>query len=68
MSRNCCPLRATRIKHDVNETMTVFEQCIGEYCEWFIKETDECAIKCIATRLERGAVHVIWEKQPQPTL
>jgi hypothetical protein len=62
VNKEICPLKHITVKRDTNETVTFFDLCSGERCAWYIKETGECAIKCIATRLERGAVHVIWEK------
>jgi hypothetical protein len=68
MKVKLCPLKQITIKTDINTTKTYFMECDEEVCAWFIEETKECAIKCIATKLERGAVHVIWEKQLQPAL
>jgi hypothetical protein len=56
------------LKRDVNVTEALLGMCEESRCAWYIEETSECAIKCIATRLEKGAVHVVWEKQLQPAM
>jgi hypothetical protein len=63
-----CPLKKIMVKTEPGEYKEYFGSCTKSACMWYIEETGECAIKCIATRLERGAVHVVWEKQLQPTL
>jgi hypothetical protein len=62
VNKGFCPLKHITVKRDINERITYFDICSGKGCAWYIEETGECAIKCIATRLERGAVHVQWEK------
>jgi hypothetical protein len=47
-----CPLKKKKLKIDVGVTGEYFAACEGESCAWYVKETDECALKCIATRLE----------------
>jgi hypothetical protein len=47
-----CPLKQIKVKQQVNEERTIFSECIVEHCAWYVEETDECAFKCIATRLE----------------
>jgi hypothetical protein len=56
-----CPLKQIKIKQQVNEERTVFGECIGEYCAWYIKQTEECAVKCLAASLEFGEVKVVCE-------
>jgi hypothetical protein len=63
-----CPLKKIRVQTEPGEYREYFDNCQKSACMWYIEETGECAIKCIATRLERGAVHVVWEKQLQPAL
>jgi hypothetical protein len=46
-----CPLKKIKIKQQVSEERTVFAECIGETCAWYVKETDECAVKCIASQI-----------------
>jgi hypothetical protein len=57
-----CPLKHFTVKPDVAVHRTMFDICSGKNCAWYIEETNECAITCIATRLERGVVHVQWAK------
>jgi hypothetical protein len=54
-----CPLKKETIKIDVSKTKEYFMFCDGVSCAWYAKETDECALKCIATRLENGTVKVL---------
>jgi hypothetical protein len=59
MELKFCPLRKKTIKTDVNATVHYFDNCIGSACAWYVNETKECAIKCMATRLESGEVEVL---------
>jgi hypothetical protein len=52
MKVKLCPLKQITIKTDVSTTKTYLMECDEEVCAWYIEETKECAIKCIATRLE----------------
>jgi hypothetical protein len=54
-------LRKVALHRDVNVTISDFGTCIGESCAWYVKETDECAVKCLAARLEFGEVKVVCE-------
>jgi hypothetical protein len=47
-----CPLKKGTLKTDVDIIKEYFLVCDEEACAWYVKETDECALKCIATRLE----------------
>jgi hypothetical protein len=58
-----CPLKQIKIKQQVNEERTVFSECIGEECAWYIADTHECALNCIATRLE-GEIAITQRQIP----
>jgi hypothetical protein len=60
-----CPIRQIKVKQQVHEERTIFNECIGELCAWYVEETDECALKCIATRLENGMVKVLCKTSDQ---
>jgi hypothetical protein len=62
MSLKACPLKRITIKRDVNDSAVVFDLCYGDRCAWYIKETAECAIKCVATRLETGHLKIYAER------
>jgi hypothetical protein len=47
-----CPLKKETLKTDVGTIREYFMVCEGESCAWYVKETEECALKCIASRLE----------------
>jgi hypothetical protein len=59
MKMKFCPLKKETLKTDVGTTREYFMLCQGDACAWYIEETNECAIKCIATRLESGEVEVL---------
>jgi hypothetical protein len=52
MSKYFCPLKKMTVKTDTGTTKEFFLGCDEEACAWYVKETDECALKCIAIRLE----------------
>jgi hypothetical protein len=47
-----CPLKKGTLKTDVDIIKEYFLACDEKSCAWYVKETDECALKCIASRLE----------------
>jgi hypothetical protein len=59
MSKYFCPLKKMTVKTDTGTTKEFFLGCDGKACAWYIEETEECALKCIATRLENGTVKVL---------
>jgi hypothetical protein len=52
MSKLFCPLKKMTVKTDAGTTKEFFLGCDEESCAWYVKETDECALKCIASKLE----------------
>jgi hypothetical protein len=51
------------LKRDVNVTEALLGMCEESRCSWYIEETGECAIKCIATRLE-GEIAITQRQIP----
>jgi hypothetical protein len=52
MSKLFCPLKKMTVKTDAGTTKEFFLGCDEESCAWYVKETGECALKCLASRLE----------------
>jgi hypothetical protein len=52
MRNKLCPLKKATIKTDIDTIKEYFTDCIEDACAWYVKETDECALKCLASRLE----------------
>jgi hypothetical protein len=63
MSKLFCPLKKMTVKTDAGTTKEFFLGCDGETCAWFIRQTEECAVKCLAARLEFGEVKVLCLKE-----
>jgi hypothetical protein len=47
-----CPLKKGTLKTDVDIIKEYFLVCDEESCAWYVEETGECALKCLASRLE----------------
>jgi hypothetical protein len=52
MSKYFCPLKKMTVKTDAGTTKEFFLGCVEESCAWYVKETDECALKCLASQIE----------------
>jgi hypothetical protein len=52
MSNVLCPLKKITVKTDACTTKEFFLECDEEVCAWYVKETDECALKCLASQIE----------------